>query len=181
MLIMADEPNKAITYYGSTVVVPYARKVLEKVLPYLGYYPEYTEEEQAKLGVKVPFLEDESVETAKSKLDSLGLKYEIVGEGENVYSQTPITGMQVPKGGTVILYSEPIETENTVDVPNVVGMKLSQANALLTSHGLNYVTAGASADRSDVTIVSQSLEPGSTVAKWSVMEIEFAVNDHQTG
>ncbi|CDD52658.1 penicillin-binding protein transpeptidase domain protein [Ruminococcus sp. CAG:379] len=181
MLIMADEPNKAITYYGSTVVVPYARKVLEKVLPYLGYYPEYTEEEQAKLGVKVPFLEDESVETAKSKLDSLGLKYEIVGEGENVYSQTPITGMQVPKGGTVILYSEPIETENTVDVPNVMGMKLSQANALLTSHGLNYVTAGASADRSDVTIVSQSLEPGSTVAKWSVMEIEFAVNDHQTG
>ena len=87
-------------------------------------------QERFWLGVKVPFLEDESVETAKSKLDSLGLKYEIVGEGENVYSQTPITGMQVPKGGTVILYSEPIETENTVDVPNVVGMKLSQANAL---------------------------------------------------
>lgn len=181
LLIMADEPNKTISYYGSTVAVPYARKVLEKTLPYLGYYPEYTEEEQAKLDVKVPFLEDESLETAKAKLDSLGLKYEVVGEGENVYAQMPITGMQVPKGGTVILYSEPIETENPVTVPNVVGMKLSQANALLAASGLNYVTAGASADRSDVTIVSQSLEAGTSVPKWSVMEIEFAVNDHQTG
>ena len=32
-------------YYGSKVAVPCSRKVMEEILPYLGYYPEYTDEE----------------------------------------------------------------------------------------------------------------------------------------
>ena len=57
-MIMADEPNTNINYYGSVVCAPYARTILEEALPYLGYYPEYTEEEYAQLDIVVPLLID---------------------------------------------------------------------------------------------------------------------------
>ena len=64
MLIMADEPMSG-EYYGSKVAVPCSRKVMEEILPYLGYYPEYTDEEAENLDVSVPFVEDLSLEDAK--------------------------------------------------------------------------------------------------------------------
>lgn len=177
MLIMADTPNNSIGFFGSTVVAPYSRKVLEKALPYLGYFPEYTAEEQAKLDVKVPFLEDKSIEEAKSILESSGLKYDIVGEGTSVYSQTPITGTTLAKDGTVLLYTGANDQEETVTVPNVVGMTLTQANTLLTGSKLNYVASGASTDRADVKVQTQSYEAGSIVSKWTVLELDFVSNE----
>ncbi len=47
MLIQADYPNPEIGYYGSAVVVPYAREIMENILPEMGFYPSYTEEEYA--------------------------------------------------------------------------------------------------------------------------------------
>ena len=177
LLIMADEPNNEIGYYGSTVAVPHARKVMEKALPYLGYYPEYTAEEQANLDVKVPFLEDMTIEEAQKLLTDSGLSCEIIGEGMSVYSQMPITGTSLSKGSTVLLYTTGDLPEETATVPNVIGMTLDQANQALTAAGLNYIATGASTDRSDVRIQSQSAEAMSTVSKWTVIELEFAVND----
>lgn len=177
LLVMADQPNSDIAYYGSTVAVPYARKVMEKALPYLGYYPEYTAEEQANLDVKVPFLEDKTIEDAQKLLTDSGLSCEIIGEGASVYSQMPITGTTLSKGSTVLLYTTSDLPEETATVPNVVGMTLDQANQALTAAGLNYVATGASTDRTDVRIQAQSIEAASTVSKWTVIEIEFAVND----
>ena len=105
LLIMADEPNKAISYYGATVVVPYSRHVMEKALPYLGYYPAYTAEEAAHMDITVPLLIDNTVAEAQKKLSDCGLNCEIVGGGEYVNMQMPITGSAVAKGGTVMIYT----------------------------------------------------------------------------
>jgi stage V sporulation protein D (sporulation-specific penicillin-binding protein) len=64
MLIMADEPMSG-EYYGSQVAVPYSRQVMEEILPYLGYYPEYSDEEAENIDVSVPFIEDLTIEEAK--------------------------------------------------------------------------------------------------------------------
>ena len=79
MLIMADEPDNSIAYYGSTVVVPYARTVMSEILPYLGFYPEYTDEEYADRNVTVPLVQEKSLDSATATLDDMGLCYEIVG------------------------------------------------------------------------------------------------------
>ncbi|HHX57758.1 MAG TPA: PASTA domain-containing protein, partial [Clostridiales bacterium] len=105
MLIMADEPMGG-EYYGSIVAVPAARKILEEALPYLGYYPEYSEEEIATLDVTIPSLEKKAVADAQITLSELGLEAEIVGNGGTVVAQVPIKNSKIPRGARVILYTE---------------------------------------------------------------------------
>ncbi len=45
---------------------------MEEILPYLGYYPEYTDEEAENLDVSVPFVEDLSLEDAKKAVEEKG-------------------------------------------------------------------------------------------------------------
>ena len=180
MLVMADEPNKNIDYYGSVVAVPYARKLMEKILPYLGYYPEYTEEQQASLNITMPSVENISVELATEKLEELELNVSVVGSGTAVYGQYPPEGETLSKGNTVYLYTESgFEYEKTT-VPAVLNMKFTEAQKYLSQAGLNYITSGASSSRSDAIVQTQSLESGQEVEKGSVVELELVIND-QTG
>ena len=176
MLIMADEPMSG-EYYGSKIAVPCSRKVMEEILPYLGYYPEYTDEEAKNMDVQVPFVEDKSVEEAKQALDAKGLTYQIVGEGDTVCGQMPISGSTVAQGGTVILYTQKNYTQEETEVPDLTGYSLSDANYLLTTAGLNMIAGGASTDSSSAVVMSQSVAAGSKVAKGTVIELTFGVND----
>ena len=128
MLIQADYPNPEIGYYGSKVVTPYAQEIMEEILPYMGFYPEYTDEEAKEMNVSVPLLQDATLDTAKSTLEQLGLTYEVVGSGSSVISQSPTTGTSIVKGGKVLLYTEQNATPDLVSVPNLVGMTASQSN-----------------------------------------------------
>ena len=130
MLIMADEPMGE-SYYGSKVVAPYSRMILEEALPYLGYYPEYTDEEYAKLDVTIPLLLDSQLTSAEETLTALGLQYEVKGNGDTVVGQCPLTGYTVSSGGTVILYTEQDYEPEFVTVPDVKDYTASDANQAL--------------------------------------------------
>ncbi|MBR6718100.1 MAG: PASTA domain-containing protein [Oscillospiraceae bacterium] len=178
LLIMADEPyNGDERYYGATVCAPYCRSVLEKSLPYLGFYPEYTEEEAAHKDVTVPMLIDNDVNEAKKTLDSIGLKCEIIGDGSLVTMQQPITGNSVAKGGTILLYTDSSTKPETVIVPQIAGtgMTLEQANELLTEMHLNYVAKGSMLEKSQA--VQQNIKAGTAVEEWTVIELGFGTND----
>ena len=174
LLIMADEPDKTISYYGSTVVAPYSRAVLEKALPYLGYYPSYTLEEEAHKDITVPMVIDNSLAEAKKKLEDLGLNWEVVGSGNSVNIQMPITGTSVAKGGTVMLYTGKADNKPTVTVPYVIGHTLAEANTLFAEAGLNYVAKGSL--NQDATILLQSVPAGTQVEKWSVISVDIGHN-----
>ena len=177
MLILADEPNPDINYYGSVVVAPYARAILEEALPYLGYYPEYTSEEYAKLDVTIPLLRDASISSAKETLDALGLQCEIKGNGDTVAGQCPETGSTVSAGGKVILYTEENYEPELIEVPNVVNYSANDASEVLTASGFNYVSLGASTDRADVSVGEQSVQAGSFVEVGTVIQLNYVIND----
>lgn len=177
MLIMADEPNPAINYYGSVVAAPYARAVMEEALPYLGYYPEYTSEEYAKLDVTVPLLRDASVSSAMQTLDAMGLQYDIKGNGDTVLGQCPVTGSTISADGKVVLYTEENYEPELIEVPNVVNYRASDASDVLTANGFNYVSLGASTDRTDVLVGSQSVQAGTLVEVGTVIQLNYVVND----
>ncbi len=177
MLIMADEPNTNIGYYGSVVCAPYARAILEEALPYLGYYPEYTPEEYAELDVTVPLMLDVDVPTAKTTLEAMGLTCEIKGEGTTVVKQCPLTGSTISHDGKVILYTDSSYKTEMVEVPNLTNYTPKDANQALTNLGLNYLAAGASSDRKDVLVHSQSIEPGSMVEVGTVIQLTYVIND----
>ena len=177
LLVMADEPNKSISYFGATVVVPYARRVMEKALPYLGIYPEYSAEEETHKDISVPLLIDTPTADATEKLEKYGLKYEIVGDGSTVVSQMPITGTPVAKGGTVVLYTSKTSPE-PVQVPSVINLTLAEANRILTEAKLNFVSKGSLHE--DARVLMQSEPAGSVVDPWTVITLDVG-HDEDAG
>lgn len=177
MLIIADEPDNIINYYGSAVVTPYAKTVMSEILPYLGFYPEYTDEEYADRNVTVPLVQEKSLDSATATLDDMGLSYEVVGEGSSVVSQCPKTGAVIEKGGTVILYTEENTEPEVVEVPNLIGLSAAEANTALTQLGLNIVTMGASSDNADAKVQFQSEPAGTSVEVGTVINLTMSIND----
>ena len=175
LLMMADEPNTEIDYYGSSVVGPYARDIFEKTLPYLGFYPTYAEGDE--MDVSIPLLVDTTVEEAKTELERRGLVPEVIGEGMYVNVQTPLTGSYVSEGSTVLLYTGGVSEKLTAVVPNLIGKTMAEANKLLNDAGLNYVTKGASTNQEGVKILRQSLSAGQTVDKWTVINLDLGTTD----
>ncbi len=174
MLVIADTPTIG-SYYGSYVAAPCARDIMEEALPYLGFYPEYTEEQAARLNVTIPRLLDKDVEAAKATLDELKLNYKIVGEGETIVAQCPETGLSVSAGGSVVLYTEKTKPEK-VEVPDLKGYTASDANEKLTNLGLNYISVGANSGDSGVLVEHQSIEPGTEVEVGTVITLTYLVN-----
>jgi len=173
LLVMADMPDKTKEYYGSKVAVPAARDIMSDVLVEMGYYPEYSAEELEHRDVKVPLLQGKSVSDASATVTGLGLEVEIIGEGENVIAQSPITGSSIANDGCVYLYTEEnFETEYTL-VPDLRGVTASEANESLSYRGLNFLATGSATNDSSATVESQSVEPGQQVPKGTVIELIF--------
>lgn len=182
MLVMIDEPtaadqNGALMYYGSVVAVPAVANTLKEALPYLGYYPEYTQEELAALGVTLPSVENESVSIAKETLESQGLQVTVIGKGDKVMAQVPVRGSQVPRNGKVILYTEEgYKTEYTT-VPNIIGRSLSEVNTILTNANLNFKVGDGASNQSGAIAYSQNYSEGDEVPVGTIIEVVFVTKD----
>lgn len=177
MLIMADEPNKEIGYYGSQVVVSYARDIMEEILPAMGFYPEYSDGEDTDSTVTVPYLQSADITSAESTLAQLGLTYEVVGDGTTVASQSPSTGTSVTKGGKVILYTEVGgNSGDTIEVPNLMGMTAAEVNETMTYYDLNYAIVGSSASESGALVQYQSEEAGTVVPRGTAITLTLSVS-----
>lgn len=156
--------------------MPTARNILTEVLPYMGFSPEYSEDEVENLDITLPLLEGK-LENATKTLDDLGLDYIVLGDGDEVVSQSPKTSTSISRNGLVYLYTEKNAIEYT-EVPDFTGMDGSTANETGYTYGLNFVTVGASVDRYDSVVSSQSVAPGAKVQKGTVIKLEFLVNSN---
>ena len=168
-------PNKEIGYYGSQVAVSTARDILTDVLPYLGFYPEYTDDEIENLDVKIPLLEGSTLRREKT-LAGLGINAEVIGSGTSVIAQSPVTGSKIAKDGTVYLYTEASHIVDYTEVPDLTGLTPSMVNDNVSYRQLNYVAKGASVRRDGAVVSSQTPEPNKKVPVGSVIEVEFIVN-----
>lgn len=140
ILIMVDAPTSG-EYYGSQIAAPAVTSALKDILPYLGYYPQYSEEELDSLAVYVPTVTNNNVSDAEKSIENMGLTAKVVGEGEKVVAQTPSSGL-VQRGGTVILYTEEGYEQELKDVPNVYGMARDAIQELLQESGFNVTFKG---------------------------------------
>ena len=105
VLVIADEPS-AGNYFGSVVATPYAKLIFVGILNYKQFKPTESVEEEEKLlekNIQMPNLVGLSLTEAVAKLTSLGLQYEIAGEGEFVKNQTPPPNTMVFKNSIVVL------------------------------------------------------------------------------
>lgn len=182
MLVMIDQPtaldqNGALMYYGSVVAVPAVANTLKEALPYLGYYPEYTQAELDALGTTLPSVELETVDIAKSTLESLGLQVTVIGDGAKVVSQVPVRGSQIPRNGKVILYTEENYKTEYTTVPNIIGRSLSEVNTILTNANLNFKVGDGAANSTGAVAYSQNYSEGDEVPVGTIIEVVFVTKD----
>ena len=174
MLVFYDEPHGANGYYGSAVAGPTFLATMTQILPYLGVQPKYTAEELAKLDGKSPDTVGMTVSAAKNTVDSAGLTAKVYGSGETVLSQVPEPGKSIPKGGTVVLFTDGDSASKTVAVPQLTNLSLSEANAKAAEAGVNISITGAALTSSDAVSGSQDISPGTMVAPGTVVTVTFS-------
>jgi len=170
-----DEPQIAVLVtvneaivpvdYGSTTAAPFAKQILEEVLPYLGIKKSDPDAEE-KPDVTVPNVTGLSVKEAKSVLTAQGLFAETDGVSDQVSAQAPAAGATLQSGGTVMLYTyqeEPLRAVDLVSVPDVSGLSMVEAGRQLRARGFEMEISGSGLSVSQKPSAGQYAALGSTV------------------
>ena len=173
VLVMIDEPRGSL-HMGSAVAAPVASEIFTDILPYLGYEPQYSEEELKNFAIKVPNLVNKTVEEAKKELADLGLSVKVIGDKETVIKQLPIYGETISKDGRVIIYSTEEEgAETIVKVPDFTGMTVGQASTAAYGAGLNIKLSGNTASGSAAIAYDQDIEINTEVTIGTTVTVYF--------
>lgn len=166
LLVIVDEADTPVDY-GGTTAAPFARQILEDVLPYLGYQPDEGEDSEP---LQVPDVTGQPLWEARRVLSSMGLKVLDDGGSGSVTAQMPSAGATLRNGGQMMLYTydEALpETETLVCVPDVSGKSIASAASLLRQRGLEMEIDGSG------FAVSQEPAAGSFLAPDSVVLVHF--------
>lgn len=140
-MVVVHKPEQYID--GVTSPAPYMKELMENIIHYKSYEPDYPDEigedstsTVATQKVAIEEYTGKSASEIVNILDSLGLTYEIVGSGDTIINQAPHGGVDVDKGSKILLYVTKGEGEgDTVQVPNVYGKTYDEAVAALQQAG----------------------------------------------
>lgn len=175
VLVVVDEPNSTVQY-GSYIAAPLGRDIMGECLEYLNIEPDYADD-GATVSVKVPELKDLPVDEAAAQLEQAGLIAKIIGDGDKVHLQLPVAETVLCSGNTVLIYTDS-ETDSQTDhrqttVPDLKGKTAAECNSLLHHAGLNIKVVGDNLNYSTTLAYKQSIAPGTTVDKGTLITVEF--------
>ena len=173
VIIVVDEPMSNVKY-GSVVAAPYVGALYESILPYLEY-----KSSAEKDYVKIESYIGLSADQAKEKLSNLGVKFEIIGNGETICEQTPDAGNIIdPSLASVVLYTTSISDESII-LPNLCGMSAYDANVLLSRLGLTAIFIDNYTLDSNSVVIYQSESAGAARKKGSIVKLKTAYSDFE--
>ncbi|MBR2343436.1 MAG: PASTA domain-containing protein [Clostridia bacterium] len=168
VIIVVDEPQSQVKY-GSTVAAPYVSALLTKILPYM----EYASSKESDV-VSVGDYVGMNVKSAKDTLEGSGISYKIIGDGEVVLSQSPSPSIDISRSASVVILYTTEDGGDSVTVPNLLGMTLSEANRAAATAGLNLCILGISNREGDnIRVTEQSLPPGYVAVRGEVIKIRI--------
>ena len=168
MLFIVDEADKSPDF-GSVTAAPFAKDILDKSLSYLGYAKE-TKETAALRELAVPDVTGKTVREAAASLRETGFQYMLSGAGANVVDQLPAPGAMMTEKSIVMLY---VDGENEaaggemIEIPDVTGLSISEANRLLMSYGFEMRISGSG------VAVSQTPRAGETAPPTTRVTVLF--------
>lgn len=170
ILIVVDEPTNGL-YYGSQVAAPVISRILAEVLPYLKISPN---DENTLKTIKLEDYRNKEVEVTKYAIEKLGLNCVVKGSGTTVLDQFPRVGTVVTEGGTVILYTEPGYTAESVRIRDLTDMTPEQVFTWAKNNKINLSVDGIfNKNYKSCYVVAQSVEPGTSVDAGTVINVTF--------
>ncbi len=162
VLVIVEEADVAVDY-GSVTAAPYAQDILEQSLVYMGIAPE-TQEGVSE--VTVPDVVGQTVSEAAKSVSASGLDCVFDGEGGQVIAQLPLPGAVMNSGSVMMLYVDNLTDmrhNGKVDVPDLKGLSVLEANRLLRSYGLNMQIEGGGLAVSQQPAAGESVFPTTAV------------------
>ena len=171
--VAVDEPQGS-SYYGGQIAAPCVREIMEKALPYMGYYTEYTDEEVLTMDKRVPDVDELSAEEAVNQIKEAGFTPVLRGEGDNVISQSPSFTSSMPAGCKVFLYTDHVAEPKVIMMPDLTNMKIAEVKELFETLGLNLKANGSQSD--EAIVLTQSVEARSSVTEGTIVQVLFGVN-----
>ena len=110
-------------------------------------------------------------------LEGKGLRYKVVGTGNEITNQVPKSGAEVEIGSEVILYVTKSEADSgSVKVPDVMGKSYSDAVDILSDAGFEVVFEGDT----DGFVAAQDPKHGISVDKGSEIKIKLTEKKEAT-
>ena len=173
MIIVVDEPTSNVKY-GSVVAAPYISMLMEKLLPYFEY-----KSSAEDINILIDDYVGMNIRSAESKLRELKIEHEIIGNGDTVISQTPSGGDVITVAlSKIILYTDTTE-EKSSTVPSLIDLTVTEAIKAAVNAGLSIKLSGIESTVPDALdiVIEQSLPPGSTVKRGSVIIIRAIHNN----
>ena len=170
VLIVLDEPN-TFRSSGGTLAAPVVGQVIRDTLQYLDVAPVYTAEEREKVETTVPDVTGIDRHDASDRLAAAGLNCSTRGQQSTVTGQSPAAGQVLPRGSTVVLYTEDTQPA-LVTVPSLEGLTPEQAADRLAEAGLNLAALGP-ANQEGTVAASQSVSAGALLPAGSAVEVSF--------
>lgn len=173
MIIVVDEPTSNVKY-GSVVAAPYVSMLMEKLLPYFEYKSNAEE-----INYTIDNYVGMNLNSVKEKLGKSKIEYEIVGNGNTVLAQIPSAGDVITVALSKVIIYTTNEKEELIEVPQFIGLTLTDAIKKATDIGFSIKLAGVGATEPAALdiVVEQSLPPGSKVNRGSVIILR-AINQN---
>ena len=190
VLIMMDEPQVGVRY-GGTIAAPVVGSLIEEILEYMGVERQYSEDEEEKTVINVPEVRGMTISEAKQEIEKAGLKVRLKDDSEEesdedsedenndkkkekkIADQLPKPGVSVSEGATVVIYTGDIPEDNLIAVPDVTGLSIGEAKAVLENAGLNFELSGAGHATAGSTAARQSVPAGEEVSPATIISVEF--------
>ncbi len=161
ILVIVNEAQVPIDY-GGTTAAPFARQVLNEVLPLLGI----KKGDKNAQEVSVPAIKGLTIADARRKLEDAGLFLLEDGAGPVVLDQLPPEGAMLVEGGHVMAYtasSEEITPQDLVCVPDVLGCSDVDCARLMRQRGLQVELTGTGLCVKQVPAAGEYVHPGDTI------------------
>lgn len=174
VLVILDEPQNKVDgeLFGGYLAAPVVGQIMSQALPYLGVEKVYTEEEAAEADATVPSVVGAEVANAQVTLTrDKGFNVDVRGNGSTVVRQSP-TGGTLPRGSTVVLYTDASIADQVVTVPDLSGRDVTAVQKTLTALGLNLRKDG-NPDLARAVATTQDIAAGTEVPVGSVVTVSF--------
>ncbi|MBP5679000.1 MAG: penicillin-binding protein [Bacilli bacterium] len=139
------------------------KEIVQNVSKYYGNSDTQTES-IAIVDYKMPSFINKKLDVAKTTLDTNGIPYVVIGEGNKVMRQTPSKGEVITNKDTVYL----ITNDSNLKIPNVVGLSSKVAKDLLNTMGVTVNLDGVG------YVTEQSLPEGTEITEGLVIDLKLA-------
>ena len=121
----------------------------------------------------VPDMTDLTAEEAKSILKEMNITALFRGNASTVTAQIPMVGQSMAGDSQMILYFGEQPEQETVSVPDFIGMNRQQAADTATNAGLYILVKGNPSLETNVVVTAQSIGKDTQVSPGTMIELEF--------